>query len=75
MKNAVITWAKKQGYKFKFFGPSEGQAIGILIYTDYLGPYPPREVYAEHSRISAYCKRTGRKYKPGTMHVGARVYF
>lgn len=74
MKNAVTAWAEKNGYNYKFFG-NDGKPAGILIYTDYWGPYPTAEVYAEHDKIRRYCKRTGRKYEPGAMRTGARVYF
>lgn len=77
MKNAVISWAEKNGYKFSLFvnNSIEQKPAGILIYTDYLGAYPPSEVYAEHDKIRRYCIRTGRKYESGAMRTGARVYF
>ena len=77
-RNAVTAWAKKHGYTYHQIiinNTIENKPIGILIDTDYYGVYTPPEVYAEHAKIREYCKRTGRKYEAGTMHVGARVYF
>lgn len=75
--NAVTAWVKKHGYTYQIIinNTIENKPVGILIDTDYYSVYPPPEVYAEHARIREYCKRTGRKYEAGTMHVGARVYF
>lgn len=77
MKNSVIKWAEKNGYNFRLFlnNMSERKPVGILIDTDYMGPYPTAEVYAEHEKIRRYCSRTGHKYQSGAMHTGARIFF
>lgn len=74
MKNSVTKWAEKNGYSFRFF-VNDGKPAGILIYTDYEGPYPPESVYREHNKIRKYCIKTGHRCTTGTMHVGIRIYF
>lgn len=77
MKNAVIAWAEKRGYSFRVFvnNSIDKKPVGILIYTDYIGPYPTSEVYETHEKIRRYCIRTGRKYASCAMRTGARIYF
>lgn len=74
MKNAVTKWAEKNGYTFRPFYNNEKQA-GILIDTDYYGPYPPASVYNEHDKIRRYCAKTGHRCESVAMHTGIRVYF
>lgn len=66
-------WAKKNGLECAPIY-TDGAAVGILIYTDYSGPYPPESVYAIHDRIRAYCRRTGRRCESGSMHTGIRIW-
>lgn len=77
MVNSVIKWAEKNGYNFRVIvnNTNDGVPVGILVCTDYVGAYPPSDVYAEHEKIRRYCNRTGHKYESGAMHTGARIFF
>lgn len=73
-KNHVKEWALKNGYRYCPIGDAEKET-GIIIYTDYLGPYPPESVYKEHEKIKRYCKRVGLRCASSPMHTGIRIFY
>lgn len=77
-KANIEQWASRNGYKWEPIGNQTGGQFtqtGIVIHTDYMGSYPPLEVYQEHNKIKEYARRAGCKYKPASMHTGAYLYF
>lgn len=74
---SLENWIKKNGYEYATFGDTTPEgfiAKGFIVYTDYYGPYPTKEVYALHDKIRAYAKRTKRRCESSHMFTGVRIY-
>lgn len=78
MKHNAEKWADKNGFKWQRIGYHDGgefKQTGILLTTEYIGAYPPPEVYALHNKIAEYARKSGNEYQAAAMHTGARIIF